>query len=131
MSEIYKKEEYEQSLTVSYKRDMSAKADIYFMTNQKFFPAEKLYAVKEKLDSMTDEQIQRLMFVQMKDPTTYLLVSIFIGQLGVDRFLMNDIGMGILKLLTGGLCGILWIYDMVTIQDKVRGMNFDLFMNFM
>ncbi|HOF27652.1 MAG TPA: TM2 domain-containing protein, partial [Clostridia bacterium] len=130
-SEIYKKEEYEQSLTVSYKRDMSAKADIYFMTNQKFFPAEKLYAVKEKLDSMTDEQIQRLMFVQMKDPTTYLLVSIFIGQLGVDRFLMNDIGMGILKLLTGGLCGILWIYDMVTIQDKVRGMNFDLFMNFM
>lgn len=80
---------------------------------------------------MTDEQIQRLMFVQMKDPTTYLLVSIFIGQLGVDRFLMNDIGMGILKLLTGGLCGILWIYDMVTIQDKVRGMNFDLFMNFM
>jgi hypothetical protein len=131
VSEIYKKEEYEQSLTVSYKRDMSAKADIYFMTNQKFFPAEKLYAVKEKLDSMTDEQIQRLMFVQMKDPTTYLLVSIFIGQLGVDRFLMNDIGMGILKLLTGGLCGILWIYDMVTIQDKVRGMNFDLFMNFM
>ncbi|HNZ41031.1 MAG TPA: TM2 domain-containing protein [Clostridia bacterium] len=110
---------------------MSAKADIYFMTNQKFFPAEKLYAVKEKLDSMTDEQIQRLMFIQMKDPTTYLLVSIFIGQLGVDRFLMNDIGMGILKLLTGGLCGILWIYDMVTIQDKVRGMNFDAFMNFM
>lgn len=99
---------------------MSQKADIYFMTNQKFFPSEKLYAVKERLDGMTDEQIQRLMYVQLKDPTTYLLISIFIGELGIDRFLLGDVGMGILKLLTGGLCGILWIYDMVTIQDKVR-----------
>ena len=104
---------------------MSQKADIYFMTNQKFFPSEKLYAVKERLDGMTDEQIQRLMYVQLKDPTTYLLISIFIGELGIDRFLLGDVGMGILKLLTGGLCGILWIYDMVTVQDKVRNINFD------
>ncbi len=39
--------------------------------------------------------------------------------------------MGILKLLTGGLCGILWIYDMVTIQDKVRNINFDELMRIM
>ncbi len=110
---------------------MNQKADIYFMTNQKFFPAEKLYAVKEKLDLMTDDQIQRLMYLQLKDPTTYLLISIFIGELGIDRFLLGDIGMGILKLLTGGLCGILWIYDMVTIQDKVRNINFDELMRIM
>lgn len=110
---------------------MSQKADIYYMTNQKFFPSEKLYAVKERLDGMTDEQIQRLMYVQLKDPTTYLLISIFIGELGIDRFLLGDVGMGILKLLTGGLCGILWIYDMVTIQDKVRNINFDELMRIM
>ena len=80
---------------------------------------------------MTDEQIQRLMYVQLKDPTTYLLISIFIGELGIDRFLLGDVGMGILKLLTGGLCGILWIYDMVTIQDKVRNINFDELMRIM
>lgn len=103
---------------------MNQKADIYFMTNQKFFPVEKLYAVKEKLDSMTEDQIQSLMYLQPKEPTTYLLISIFIGTMGIDRFLIGDIGMGVLKLLTGGLCGILWIYDMVTIQDKVKEMNF-------
>lgn len=110
---------------------MSQKADIYYMTNQKFFPSEKLYAVKERLDGMTDEQIQRLMYVQLKDPTTYLLISIFIGELGIDRFLLGDVGMGILKLLTAGLCGILWIYDMVTVQDKVRNINFDELMRIM
>ena len=80
---------------------------------------------------MTDDQIQRLMYVQLKEPTTYLLISIFIGQLGIDRFLLGDVGMGILKLLTGGLCGILWIYDMVTIQDKVRNLNFEELMRIM
>jgi len=39
--------------------------------------------------------------------------------------------MGILKLLTAGLCGILWIYDMVTIQDKVKNMNFEELMRIM
>lgn len=87
--------------------------------------------MKERLDGMTDEQIQRLMYVQLKDPTTYLLISIFIGELGIDRFLLGDVGMGILKLLTGGLCGILWIYDMVTVQDKVRNINFDELMRIM
>jgi len=71
------------------------------------------------------------MYVQLKEPTTYLLISIFIGQLGIDRFLLGDVGMGILKLLTGGLCGILWIYDMVTIQDKVRNLNFEELMRIM
>ena len=32
------------------------------------------------------------------------------------------------KLLTGGLFGILWIYDIVTIQDKVKDLNFEDFM---
>ena len=31
----------------------------------------------------------------------------------------------------GGLCGILWIYDMVTVQDKVRNINFDELMRIM
>jgi len=110
---------------------MNQKADMYFMTNQKYFPTDKLYAVKERLDTMTDDQIQRLMYLQLKDPITYLLVSIFIGELGIDRFLLGDIGMGILKLLTAGLCGILWIYDMVTIQDKVKNMNFEELMRIM
>ncbi len=109
---------------------MSNQADIYFMTNQKFFPSDKLHLIKEKLDTMTDDQIKNLMFVQYKEPTTFLLISIFIGTLGIDRFLLNDIPMGVLKLLTGGLCGILWIYDMITIMDKAKNLNFEEFMKF-
>lgn len=37
------------------------------------------------------------------------------GGLGVDRFYLGYTGMGVLKLLTGGCFGILWIIDIVNI----------------
>ena len=44
-----------------------------------------------------------------------LLLSIFLGTLGIDRFYVGKIGTGILKLLTGGGCGIWWIIDIILI----------------
>lgn len=44
-----------------------------------------------------------------------LLLSVFLGSLGIDRFYMGYTGLGILKLLTGGVCGIMYIYDLVMI----------------
>ena len=61
----------------------------------------------------------------MKDPTTLLLVSIFLGNLGIDRFMIGDTGMGILKLLTCGCCGILTIIDWFTISGKTKELNFN------
>lgn len=51
----------------------------------------------------------------MKNKTTALILSIFVGGLGIDRFYLGYTGMGILKLLTGGCFGILWIIDLIRI----------------
>lgn len=46
-----------------------------------------------------------------------LLMSLFFGTLGVDRFIMGHIGLGILKLITAGGFGIWWIIDVILIAS--------------
>lgn len=105
------------------------KIDMYIMTNQKYFPEEKIIYLKDKLRTMDDEKFSLISTIEMKDPTTILLVSIFLGVLGIDRFMLGDTGMGILKLLTGGCCGILTIVDWFTITKKTKDTNFNKIMS--
>jgi len=50
--------------------------------------------------------------------TLTLIMSILFGSLGVDRFIMGHIGLGILKLITFGGCGIWWLVDVILIAMK-------------
>lgn len=47
-----------------------------------------------------------------------LIMSILFGGLGVDRFIMGQVGLGILKLITAGGCGIWWLIDVILIATK-------------
>ena len=101
------------------------KVDMFIMTNQKNLPADKIILVKEKMLAADESKFNLLTTVDIKDTTTLLLISILLGGLGIDRFMLGDIGMGILKLLTGGVCGILTIIDWFTVQNRTRELNYN------
>jgi hypothetical protein len=59
--------------------------------------------------------------VSRKDWLVALLLSIFVGWLGVDRFYVGHVGLGILKLVTCGGLGIWYVIDVILIAvDRVR-----------
>jgi TM2 domain-containing membrane protein YozV len=47
-----------------------------------------------------------------------LVMSILFGGIGVDRFIMGHVGLGLLKLVTFGGCGIWWLIDVILIATK-------------
>ena len=49
------------------------------------------------------------------DKTAALLITIFLGELGVHRFMSGKIGTGIIWLLTVGCFGIGYIVDVVQV----------------
>lgn len=78
---------------------------------------EMLY-VQELIKDMNDSQVQQFAIAYMarrKDPSNILIFTVigFVGFAGIQRFLLNQIGMGILYLLTLGLCYIGTIVDAV------------------
>lgn len=53
-----------------------------------------------------------------KSYMTALLLAIFFGVLGVDRFYLGYTGLGVLKLLTLGGCGVWALIDLINIATR-------------
>ena len=97
--------------------------DLYLTTNAKYFEPAAIPLIRSKLEKADETAFLSLQACELKEPTTLTIISIFLGSLGVDRFMLGDIGMGILKLLTGGCCGVLTLIDWFTIGRKVKQNN--------
>lgn len=61
--------------------------------------------------------------LQKKQPWIYYLCLIFLGQLGVNRFYLDQFGMGVLYIFTSGIVFIGIIYDFFTGVSQVRAYN--------
>ena len=104
------------------------KVDMFMMTNRDKFSVGDLMMVKQKLEELSDDKFMALQTLDLKSPTTLLIISILVGSLGIDRFLLGETGLGVAKLLTGGAYGICTIIDWFTVQDRTKKYNYRKFL---
>ena len=89
---------------------------------------EEAYFLNDLLKEKNDQQIKDFIAVyrtRRRDPQITLVTALigFLGVSGIHRFLLNQIGMGILYLLTGGLCLIGTIVDLVNYRNLTLEYN--------
>jgi TM2 domain-containing membrane protein YozV len=82
---------------------------------------EEMVYIQNLIDSYDDNRAKSFATAyraQRKDPTVILILALlgFAGFAGIHRFILGNIGMGILYLLTVGLCWIGTIVDLVNYQ---------------
>lgn len=95
----------------------------YIMANANFFPEGSVNELGARLSKLSQNQFNAIQGIQLKDPMIMLLLSLFLGSWGVDRFLLKEIGLGVVKLLTCGGCGIWTIIDWFLVMNKTREFN--------
>lgn len=105
------------------------KVDMFLLSNGKYFESHQIAMIRERLLVMDDSKWVLLQSLPLKDPQTSLLISIFVGAYGIDRFYIGDTGLGVGKLLTCGGLGIWAIIDWFNIQSATRNKNFEKIQN--
>ena len=105
------------------------KVDMFLMTNSSKLPASHIPIIRDRLLDMDESKLIYLQTCDFKDPTTILIISVFLGSLGIDRFLIGDIGLGVGKLVTLGGCGIWSIIDWFLIMDATKKKNLEQLQN--
>ena len=89
-------------------------------------PEEKMLVLKSKLTNASDDKIDEIMCLKLRNPVSVLLFSLFLGGFGIDRFIIGDTGLGVAKLLVGGLTLGIWPFiDIFISHKKAKEKNFN------
>ena len=74
------------------------------------------------IPSMTREASQRFHTGKYDYSITHAL-HYFLGLFGIHRFYLGKLWTGVLFLCTGGLFGIGWLYDLLTMNEQIDELN--------
>lgn len=99
------------------------RVEAYILNNSHYFAIEDIPVIKMRLESSDDSKWPFLSSIRLRDPQISLMLSIFGGPIGFDRFYLNDYLLGILKTITcGGL--LIWAFiDLFIIRDRAYKYN--------
>lgn len=121
-----------KSSTADYSEENVKKVKQFLAQNMKKLPMSHVEEIRSRLLALNEEQFETVRWIAFKDTGMMLIISILVGGLGVDRFILGDMVNGALKLLLTLCCGIgiiWWLIDIFYISDRTLEYNYNLLMD--
>lgn len=97
------------------------KIDLFLATKSEYFNPIHLQEIRGMLESVDDSKSMFLFNDELRNPTIMLVIALCLGW---DRFFLDDIGLGLLKVLTCYGCGIWWLVDVISIKKRTQEYNY-------
>src|SRR5574344_47063 len=98
-----------------------SKVEMFLGLNSENFKEEDLVIVKEKLEQLSEEKFYIIQGLEFQKPSMILIIAIFLGW---ERFWLDDVGLGVVKIVTGYGCGIWWLVDIISAKKRAKEYNF-------
>lgn len=98
-----------------------SKVDMFIGLNAENFNPQDMMVIKEKLERIDDDKFYLIQGVELQKPSMILLIAIFLGW---ERFWLDDIALGVVKIITCYGCGIWWLIDIFTAKERAQKHNF-------
>ena len=101
-----------------------SKVDMFVGMHVEHFLPQDLAQIRYWLENMDDGKYFFVQGIEFQKPSTMLFIAILLGW---ERFWLNDIFLGILKLITLGGCFVWWFIDIFTVNRRTKRYNFRKF----
>lgn len=96
----------------------------FMLKNGECFDMMAVQDVQNKLTEVDDSKYALLMSMSLQKPTVMLIIAIVLGW---ERFFLDDIGLGVVKVITCYGCGIWWLIDIFSAQRRTYEYNYKKF----
>lgn len=108
---ISQQNDFVKEVRVEYQENKSAKQNQmianFIELNKEKLPTDKIHELNERLNAFGGTQYSRIRNITLKNPTATLILSIFLGAFGADRFILNDYVFGSIKFIVFSLMAIM------------------------
>ncbi|MCK9617607.1 MAG: TM2 domain-containing protein [Lentimicrobiaceae bacterium] len=101
-----------------------SKVDMFIGMNAENFNPQDIMVIKERLEKMDDDKFYLIQCTEFQKPSIILIIAILLGW---ERFWLDDMGLGIVKILTCYGCGIWWLIDIISAKERTKKYNFKIF----
>ena len=96
----------------------------FLMKNGECFDSYQIPEIQKELEAVDDNKSGLLMGLSLQKPNVILIIAILLGW---DRFFLDDIGLGVVKVITCCGCGIWWLIDIFSAKKRTYEYNMKKF----